>query len=63
MTWERQQAYAFNNGKEAGIAIGLAEGEHIAKLEAARNALAMGLTIAQTVQLTGLTPDEITQLK
>ncbi len=67
MTWERQQAYAFNNGKEEGIAIGLAEGdargERTAKLEAARNLLAMKLlTEEQIAQSVGLTMEEVQQL-
>ncbi len=53
----------FQDGKEEGIAIGLAEGERKKALEAAQNALAMGLTAAQAAQLTGLSLEEITQLK
>ncbi len=63
MTWERQQAYAFNNGKEEGIAIGLAEGERTAKLEAARKLLAMKLlTEEQIAEAQGLTLAEVRQL-
>ncbi len=70
MTWERQQAYAFNNGKEEGIAIGLAEGEARGRtegsrakaLEAARNFLSMHLSAEQVAQGTGLTLAEVQQL-
>ena len=58
MTWERQQAYAYRDGKEEGIA----EGSRTAKLEAARNALAMGLPCAQVSQITGLSPADVQQL-
>ncbi len=61
----------FQDGKEEGIAIGLAEGEEKGRaegerkkaLEAAQNALAMGLTATQAAQLTGLSLEEVAQLK
>ena len=75
MTWERQQAYAYRDGKEEGIAIGEARGEERGRaigeergsrakaLEAARNLLAMHvLTNEQIAQATGLSAEEIAQL-
>ena len=41
---------------------GLAQGERTAKLETARSALAMGLSIEQIVKLTGLSEEEIAAL-
>ena len=58
MTWERQQAYAYRDGKEEGIA----EGSRTKALEAARNAIAMKLSVEQASQLTGLPVAEVQQL-
>ena len=67
MTWERQQAYAYRDGKKEGITIGeergRAEGSRTKALEAARNLLAMHvLTNEQIAQATGLSAEEIAQL-
>ena len=42
---------------------GIAEGEHKRALEAARNALAMGLSAEQAAQITGLPLDEVQALQ
>ena len=55
MEWERQRTYDFENGKEAG--------SHDAKIESARNALAMNLTPQQASQITGLPLEEVLALK
>ncbi|MCR5724942.1 MAG: hypothetical protein K6G80_07650, partial [Treponema sp.] len=63
MTWERQQAYAYRDGKEDGIAIGEERGSRTKALETARNLLAMHvLTNEQIAQATGLSAEEIAQL-
>ena len=60
MTWERQQAYAFQEGQEEGIAIG----EKNKALEAAKNLLKMKLgTVEQIAQAEGLTVDEVLELQ
>ncbi len=59
MTWERQQAYAYRDGKEEGIA----EGSRTKALEAARKLIAMHLlTEEQIAQAQGLTLAEVQQL-
>ena len=50
---------AEKRGLERGMQQGLQEGEHNAKIEMARNALAMGLSVDQIVQLTGLPQKDI----
>ncbi|MBQ3923774.1 MAG: hypothetical protein II707_10785 [Spirochaetales bacterium] len=48
---------------EQGIAEGIAEGSHAAKLETARNFLRMGLSTEQVAQGTGLSLEEINKLR
>ena len=66
MTWERQQAYAYRDGKEEGIAIGEARGEERGSrnkaLEAARVLKQAGVDIALIAKSTGLSAEEIAQL-
>ena len=45
-------------GEERGISIGLSQ----AKIETAKNALTMNLSIEQVATLTGLSPEEIEKL-
>ena len=59
MTWERQQAYAFESGQERGMKLGLQQGAAQTRFETARNALSMGLTVAQAAQISGLTAAEV----
>ena len=54
MTWERQRAYDFDDGKEAG--------KQEKAVEAARNAIALGLTPQQISQITGLPLEEVQKL-
>lgn len=59
MTWERQQAYAFENGKIEGIYVGK---EEKAK-ETAKNLLNMKvLTYEQIAQVTGLSVEDIQEI-
>ena len=53
---------AEKRGLERGMQQGLQEGEHNAKIEMARNALAMGLSVDQIVQLTRLPQKDIERL-
>ena len=59
MTYLRQRTYDMDKGREEGRA----EGAHDARLETARNAFKMNLSIEQIVQLTGLTEEEVSELK
>ena len=54
---------AFDEGEARGKSLGLAEGSHQAKLETARNLRAMGLSIENIAQATGLSKTEIAALK
>ena len=49
-------------GEERGISIGLSQGAQQAKLETARKFLAMGLSIEQVADGTGLSVEEIEKL-
>lgn len=70
MTWERQQHYAYENGKEAGIAIGEERGiaigeergERNAKLETARILKQSGVDMVLIEKSTGLSEAEIKEL-
>lgn len=50
-------------GIQQGIQQGQQQGERTAKIETARNALAMGLTIDQIVQITGLNKEELESMQ
>ena len=50
-------------GMEKGMAKGRAEGELSKGLEVARNLLAIGMSWPQIVQITGLTEEQLKQLK
>ena len=52
----------YKEGVSDGISQGIAQGEHQAKLETAKKLLAMGISIEQVSQGTGLSVDEITKL-
>jgi predicted transposase/invertase (TIGR01784 family) len=49
-------------GEERGISIGLSQGAHQKAVETAKNFLAMGLSIEQVADGTGLSPEEIEKL-
>ena len=55
MTWERQRAYDFDDGKEAGM--------KQKAVEAAKNALSLNLSIEQVSKITGLPVEQIQQLQ
>ena len=57
-----QRREAFRLGKEEGIDIGRTEGAKQKAIETAKNAIKMGLSIQQIMQLTGLSEDSIKQL-
>jgi len=58
-----QQWYIREDGRDEGLAKGREEGEHQKAVSAARNALGLGLSVDQVVQITGLTPDEVHELE
>jgi predicted transposase/invertase (TIGR01784 family) len=51
-----------SQGRNEGISIGLSQGVHQKAVETAKNFLAMGLSIEQVADGTGLSPDEIEKL-
>ena len=52
----------YKEGVSDGISQGISQGEHQAKIEIAKNLLAMKLSIEQVAQGTGLSVDEIKKL-
>ena len=52
----------FSAGEERGISIGLSQGVQQAKLETAKKFLAMGLSVEQVADGTGLSVEEIEKL-
>ena len=58
-----EKDYAFCEGEAKGLARGRAEGETNKAKEVARNFLAMGLSVKQVAQGTGLSEEEIKKLK
>ena len=54
--------YAHQKGLEEGLQKGKAEGEHLGKLETARNLLQMGIPAEKISLATGLPEDEIAKL-
>ena len=53
---------AFEEGRNEGISLGITQGEQKAKLETAKNALSMKLTLEQIASLTGLSVETIRDL-
>ena len=60
---ERGMQKGLEQGMQKGIQQGQQQGERNAKIEMARNALAMGLTIDQIVQITGLNKEELESMQ
>ena len=52
----------FAAGEERGISLGITQGEHKKAIETAKKFLAMGLSIEQVADGTGLSPEEIEKL-
>ena len=52
----------FTAGRDEGISIGLSQGAQQAKLETAKKFLAMGLSVEQIANGTGLSIEEIEKL-
>ena len=59
MEWERQRTYDFENGKEAGIAVGIQQ----KAVEAAINMLKKKYPISDIEEITGLSAEKVTELK
>ena len=63
MTWERQQAYAFQEGQEEGIAIGEERGKREKAIETAKKMLESGkLSLEDISTFTSLSIEEIQKL-
>ncbi len=74
MEWERQRAYDFESGKEAGIAIGKEAGIAIGKeagislgaeqkaVEAARSFYANGASIELIAKSLNMTPEQVREI-
>jgi predicted transposase/invertase (TIGR01784 family) len=58
---QRQEAY--EDGVEQGITQGIQQGSQQAKIETAKNFLALGLSIEQVAQGTGLSVDFLKTIK
>ena len=59
MEWERQRTYDFENGKEAGIAVGIQQ----KAVEDAINMLKKKYPISDIEEITGLAAEKVTELK
>ena len=62
MAWGLAEFDAEQRGYKEGVSQGISQGEHKAKIETAKNLLAMGISIEQVAQGTGLSIDEIQKL-
>ena len=62
LAWTLHDQDVERRGRKEGRESGLREGRNEGKVEAARNALAMGLSQAQVSQITGLSIEEIARL-
>ena len=54
---------SYQKGKEEGMEEGMEKGMNQRSLEIARNLLSLGLPVTQIIQATGLTEEEIKQMK
>jgi predicted transposase/invertase (TIGR01784 family) len=63
MQWAEGKEEGKAEGKEEGKAEGREEGKAEDKIEVAKNALAMGLSVEQIEKLTGMSREEIEQLR
>ncbi len=63
MTWERQRAYDYDEGKEAGILEGRAEGAQQKAIETALNMLKKEYPVNDISEITNLSVDKILELK
>ena len=62
MEWERQRAYDFESGKEAGIAIGKEAGAEQKAVEAARSFYANGASIELIAKSLNMTPEQVKEI-
>ncbi len=62
MTLAYNMAVAVDEARNEGISLGLTQGAREAKLETAKKFLAMGLSVKQVADGTGLSPEEIEKL-
>ena len=62
MEWERQRAYDFESGKEAGIAIGKEAGAEQKAVEDARSFYANGVSIELISKAMNMTPEQVKEI-
>ena len=62
MTYERIQAYAYDNGKEAGIAEGITQGAQQKAIEAARSFYANGVSVDIIAKSLGMTETQVREI-
>ena len=59
MAWGLAEFDAEQRGYKEGVSDGISQGEHQAKIETAKKFLAMGISIEQVAQGTGLSIEEV----
>ena len=59
MAWGLAEFDAEQRGYKEGVSDGISQGEHQAKIETAKKFLAMGISIEQVAQGTGLSVEEV----
>ncbi len=63
MDWERQRTYDYEDGKEAGITIGFAEGAQQKAVETIKNALEMNLSIEKIAKLVSIPVEKVLEIQ
>ena len=63
MNWERQRTYDYENGKEAGLAEGVAKGEQQKAIESAKTMLADELSPDKVSLYSGLPLEQVLELQ
>ena len=62
MEWERQRAYDFESGKEAGIAIGKEAGAEQKAVEAAHSLYENGVSLEVIAKSLNMTPEQVKEI-
>ena len=62
MEWERQRAYDFESGKEAGIAIGKEAGAEQKAVEAARNLYENGVSLEVIAKSLNMSVEQVKEI-
>ncbi|MCQ2601905.1 MAG: Rpn family recombination-promoting nuclease/putative transposase [Treponema sp.] len=61
--WDEIMQEGYSEGMTQGISQGISQGAHNKAVETAKSAIAMGLSMEQILKLTGLSTEEIEQIK